>query len=152
MYDNTRRRQQTKLEEISTKNMVLCRYPHNSFSYKGEYYNFEQQPLRYKNQRLVAELHPVMDAWLADKRHLEFTEMPFVLGLFNKVLNLTNSVEDYYLLLPDCMHRAIRILELPAESMLPRELSDDLVAEFKTIHADWILMLKKRMILDLVTT
>lgn len=152
IYDNTRRREQTKLRDISTKNMVLCQFPHNSFSYKGEYYNFEQEPLRYKNQRLMAELQPLMDTWLADKKHVEFTEAPFINGLFNKVLNISNSIEDYLLLLPDCMHRSIRILELPAESMLPRELSDELVTEFKTIHADWILMLKKRMILDLVTT
>jgi hypothetical protein len=152
IYDNTRRREQTKLQAISTKNMVLCQFPHNSFSYKGEYYNFEPEPLRYKNQRLMAELQPLMDAWLADKKHVEFTEAPFINGLFNKVLNTSNSIEDYLLLLPECMHRSIRILELPAEAMLPRELSDDRVTEFKNAHADWILMLKKRMILDLVTT
>lgn len=152
MYANTARRELNKLQNISTKNMALMAHPHNSFSYKGEYYNFEQVPLRYKNQRLMVELQPAMDKWLADKKHLELTEKPFVIGFFNKVLNSTNSIDDYFALLPDWMHRAIRSLPLTPESMLPRELDDDQVAAFKVTHADWLLMLKKRMILDLVTT
>jgi hypothetical protein len=152
MYANTKRREQTKLQEISTKNMVLCRYSHNSFSYKGEYYCFESNPLRYKNQRLMADLQPVMDKWLDDKQNIEYNEMPFVNGFFNKVLNASNSVEDYRLLLPDCVHRAINLVPWGEGEIFPRELSDEKIAEFKAAHANWIMLLKKRMILDLVTT
>lgn len=153
VYAPTERRFKKQLLDIITTNCVKAGYfNHHSFSYKGEYHSFELTTPRFKTQRLVPELHPSMDAYLADKHHLEYTEKPFILGFFNRVLNASNSVLDYYELLPGCIHRPLTQLNLPAECISPRELSDEQVEAFKLAHADWIMMLKKRMVLDLVLT
>ena len=152
MYAPTERRFANKLRDIITDNCTQVGYVHQSFSYKGEFYNLELTIPRYKNQRLVPELHAGMDAYLADIQHLEYTEKPYIIGFFNKVLNASNSVLDYLELLPDCMQRPLRQLHLTPECMLPRELTDEQVEDFRLAHSDWILMLKKRMVLDLVMT
>jgi len=150
VYVPTERRFQKQLTDIITTNSAKEGFFHNSFSYKGEFYNWEFTTPRFKNQYLVPELHPSMDAYLADKKHLEYTEKPFIFGFFNRVLNASNSVLDYYELLPGCIHRPLTQLNLPAECILPREMTDEQVEAFKLAHADWIMMLKKRMVLDLV--
>jgi hypothetical protein len=152
MYASTRRRFSTRLGEIVIRNTTACKFPHLSFSYKGEYYNAEATQLRFKNQRLMPELHSVMDALLEEQKEMEYTEKPYVIGFFNKVLNTSNSVLDYYELLPSVIHRAITALNIPPEFIFPRELTDEQVVAFQTAHQDWILKLKKRMILDLVIT
>ena len=150
MYDPTERRFSLVLRNIIVANTVACKFSHESFSYKGQFYNLEATIPRYKNQRLMPELHLAMDEYLMDRTNLELFEKPYVVGLFNRMLNMTNSVYDYLELLPPSMHRPIRELNIPPEFMLPRTLADEQVEAFKTDHADWISMLKKRMVLDLV--
>lgn len=154
MYAPSERRFANKLRDIIIDNSTKAGYSHHSFSYKGQYYNLETIPLRYKNQHLLPELHARMDAYLADIKHLEYTEKPYVVGFFNKVLNASNSIEDYCRLLPECVHTAMAEYTAAdwAAHHLPRELSDDQVEAFQLAHSDWILMLKKRKVLDLVTT
>lgn len=152
MYAPTGRRSDNRLKEIIVANTTKLGFPHESFSYKGEYYSFEAVAPRYKNQRLVPELHAVMDAWLADKKQLEYTEKPYIIGFFTKLLNISNSMADYYALLPGCMHRPLTQLQVAQEFHYPRELTDEQVATFHAEHEAWILLLKKRMILDLVLT
>lgn len=150
MYLGTQRRFDKLLLSIITRNTVACKFSHNSFSYKGQFYNGEMTVPRYKNQRLMPELHTVMDEYIAEGTDIKLNEEPYVLGFFNKMLNLTSSIDDYLAILPDCMHRAIHTLNIEPQFRLPRELSDDQVAQFKQEHASWILLLKKRMVLDLV--
>lgn len=152
MYAPTERRNEKKLHNLIVENSTRAGYNHLSFSYKGEYYNMEITQLRYKTQRLVPELQSSMDEYLAEKKHIEYTEKPYIIGFFNKMLNTSNSVLDYYQLLPGCIHRPLAQLNLPPEYILPREMTDDQVEAFRLEHAKWILMLKKRMVLDLVMT
>lgn len=152
MYAATERRFANKLRDIITQNSTKAGFSHQSFSYKGTYYSFELVAPRYKNQRLMSELHASMDAYLTERTHIALTEKPYIIGFFTKMLNTSNSVLDYYALLPDCMHRPLTQLNLPPECVYPRELSDEQVATFRINHSDWILMLKKRMVLDLVMT
>jgi hypothetical protein len=152
MYAPTHRRFEAKLKELLRTNTTAARYVHESFTYKGEYYSFEFTHPRFKTNRLLPELQPSMDEYLAEKKHLEYTEVPFVVGFFNKMLNASNSVHDYLQILPESLHSAIYNLFLPAEFVLPREMTDEQVEAFKEAHKDWLLMLKKRMVLELVIT
>lgn len=151
VYTATKRRFDTKLREIITTNSVDSRFTHHSFSYRGEYYSFEVEVPRFKTQRLLPELHPSMDAWLAAKKELEYFEVPYVAGFFNKVLNASNSVLDYRAILPDWLHPTLDAMNIPEALILPREMTDEQVEQFKETNAAGLLMLKKRMVLDLVT-
>lgn len=156
IYANVNRRQDARLLEIirtnfQAANALTIQHTHESFSYKGAYYSFEQQHPRFKNQRLVPELQPVMDAFLAEKQLIAYTEMPYVFGLFTKVLNTSNSLLDYVELLPECMHLALRPFLDDPSFVLPRELTDEQVDQFKLTNHDGLMKLKKRMVLDLIT-
>lgn len=98
----------------------------------------------------MPELHPRMDELLEERRNLELNEIPYTLGFFKKVLNASESVADYYRLLPESLHVVLDRLNIPES--LPPELSDEQVNEFTTKHQDWIRMIKVRMFLDLITT
>lgn len=152
MYAPTKRRQDAKLQSIITTNTIRQKYEHESFSYKGEYYSFELKPPRFKTNRLLPELHASMDEYLAEAKHLEYNEKPYIIGFFTKMLNTSSSLLDYYELLPGCMHRPLSQLNLDPVFILPRELTDEQVETFKLAHQEWIFLLKKRMVLDLVTT
>jgi hypothetical protein len=150
MYAATNRRFDATLKSILVDNTLAGRFVHESFSYKGQYYSFELTVPRFKNQRLLPELHGRMDEYLAEKQKLEYYEQPYVFGFFTKMLNTSNSLLDYYALLPACMHPVLQGMNLHIDSVFPRELSDEQVEEFKLTHADWLMKLKMRMVLDLV--
>lgn len=150
MYAPLTRRFDATLKKILVDNTLASRYDHESFSYKGVYYSFEWTAPRFKTNRLLPELQARMDAYLQEKQEIEYTEKPYVLGFFNKVLNTSNSILDYYALLPDCMHPALTGLGYDTVTYTPRELSDEQVEQFQLEHAAWILKLKIRMVLDLV--
>lgn len=153
MYAHVNHKANVRLQEIIVANTTGSRYLHQSFSYKGAYFSFELKPPRFKNQRLLSELRPAMDAYLAEKKELEYNEIPFVLGFFNKVLNASDSMTDYLKLLPECVHRAVEpFMDIAWISWhLPSTLSDAQVEAFQLEHQDWIMLLKKRMVLDLLT-
>jgi hypothetical protein len=94
-----------------------------------------------------------MNAYLADKKEIEYTEIPYVYGFFNKVLNASNSLDDYHKLLPECVHAALMpfMTEEWKHWHLPSELTDAQVQQFHIEHHDWIMKLKQRMVLDLLT-
>lgn len=155
LYAPVNRRAAETLRSIIVSNTTAARYTHESFNYKGQYYSFERARLRFNNQRLVPELHLSMDEYLAEKQHLEYTEVPYVVGFFNKMLNASNSVEDYKLILPDYMHAAIdNDMTVQLNSVVlayPRELTDEQIAKFQLDHHDLLMKLKTRKVLDLIT-
>lgn len=152
-YAPMHRKAAIRLQGIISANTTASRYLHQSFSYKGAYHTFEIYHPRFKNQRLLPELHAEMDAYLADMQEVVYTEEPYVLGFFNKVLNASNSMEDYLLLLPECVHKAMEeYMDASwANHHYPRELSDVQVLHFQQEHRPWIVKLKTRMLLDLIT-
>lgn len=150
MYAGTSRRFEEQLRNIITANTVANKFGHYSFTYKGEYYNAETTVPRYKNQRLMPELHLAMDEYLDAVKQVEYHEKIFTGAFFTKLLNMSTSVLDYYELLPQSMHAPIKMLGIPADLVYPRQLTDEQVQAFQVAHQDWALMLKKRMILDLV--
>lgn len=124
---------------------------HNHVMYKGVYHSFELREPRFKNIRLQPELHARMDAWLAEKKHIEYFEAPYIAGLFSKILNASHSLLDYIKLLPDCMHPCLDSFMAEPAYVLPAEMDDAQVDRFKQENHDLIHKLKRRMLLDLIT-
>jgi hypothetical protein len=155
MYTALRRRNDARLKEILVANTTGAMYTHESFTYKGVYYSTEQTQPRFKTNRLLPELQPAMDAFLADKKNVEYNEQPYIFGFFRRMLNVTSSIDDYLLILPECMHSALGPQRsqawVDANGHFPREMTDEQIEAFKLDNQDWILKLKKRMILDLIT-
>lgn len=152
MYLAVNRSFKERLLAILQRNTVDCVYPHQSFSYKGVYYSFELVAPRFKTQKLLPEFHPAMDELLTEQKRIEYTEKPYIFGFFNKVLNASNSINDYYRLLPECVHDPIRtVVQVTDLISYHTELSDEQVEQFQLEHQSWILQLKSRMVLDLIT-
>ncbi len=149
-YKATEKRMYERLHEIITANTLAARYIHKSFNYRGNLYSKEAQQLRFNAQRLIPELHPEMDKWLKDVLDIDHFEKPFIVGLFTHMLNITSSVEDYLLLMPECLAPAIRNSHVTEEFLFPRQLSDEAIEAFKIQHEPWIFKLKSRMVLELI--
>jgi hypothetical protein len=92
-----------------------------------------------------------MDEYRAEEAELE-TEGLLAQGAIAGVLNATNSIEDFFLLLPDSMHWPLRTLGnlglLTTGS--PKRLSQDQLQAVKDKHAEGLLLLKKRMVLSML--
>lgn len=151
-YKATDTRLLSRLHKIIDANTLAAKYSHASFNYRGKLYSKEHQQLRFNSQRLLPELKEYMDALLKDIDEIENTEKPFITGLFTTMLNVSGSVEDYLLILPECLAPAIKSEIVKAECVYPRQLTNEQLEAFKTKHMQWILMLKNRMVLELILT
>lgn len=104
LYEPIDRHFKKRINEIIAKNSTLINSPHRSFIYRGDLYTLEttKPPVRFN--RLVPELRPLMEEYLADLKALNDYELPHVLNYFNQVLNSSDSLQDYLHVLPNHMH------------------------------------------------
>ncbi len=77
-----------RLQEIIIKNTVASMYNHNSFMYKGKWYNCDSTPRPRKNNRLLPELTLVMNDYLKDEKLIIEDEYQYVSGYIKLVLEL----------------------------------------------------------------
>lgn len=151
IYEPLEAASQKELEAIATehsnaKNQTVC-----YFDYKGERY----QLTIVKGQRclmstLLPALQPRMNAWLKNKKDVLDTEKVYILGLFRKVLNSSESIRDYKRLLPECTHSVLD--QCRAEFFdLPPALSDEFVKQFWIDNESAIVQLKTRMMYNILT-
>lgn len=151
LYQHVERRYNEGLQEIIDKNTLMGQHRHACFSYKGVTYG---EPARFVYNRLHDELKPAMDKLLADRKEIRDKEEPFIRGFFNRALNKSNSIQDYLLMFPDCLHSTLALFSTPewraSSWWLPRELSDEEIEKFKVDHEPWLEILRNRMMLDLI--
>lgn len=151
LYFHVNRRYEETLQTIIDRNTMLGSYTHASFNYKGVHYGPEQ---RFVYNRLHDDLKPAMDKLIRERQEIRIVEEPYIIGFFNRALNKTNSIQDYLLMFPDCMHPTLALFTTPewqsSSYWLPRELSDEQIAKFKEDHEPWLEKLRNRMMLDLI--
>lgn len=150
LYTPAYQRLHDRIKEVIRINGNLLRHEHPSFSYKGEFYNGTNYLPRFKNQYLDDSLKETMDTILEDRNEMEMTERPFVSSYLNRAMNSSNSMNDYVLLLPEV---CIQNLNIPAGDPVytfPSELSPEQVQQFLSDNDAWLLMLKKRLLLNLI--
>jgi len=138
-----------QLNTIILKNAALLNTTKQYFNYKGILYSLDTTPVIRKMIRLYPDLHPVMDQYLKDTRQLNNNELPYVLGFINQVLNYSNNLQDYLVLLPESVHQPIqelidtcpcRVLTADAES----------IAQLKEKNKSSIDLMKQRMMSNLL--
>ena len=138
-----------RLSELIVENTLLCGYSHKSFMYKNTLYNIDTNALPRKMNRLHVNLQGPMYDYIKDLKTLGETEVPYVIGYINQVLNSSNDVCDYLRLLPEAVHGPIQhlIATCPCKS---QKLSEEVVSVLQDKNANSINMMKKRMVTNLL--
>lgn len=98
--------------------------------------------------RLDPSLREQMEAWFKEDQALS-QEQELVMGHIRSVLNASAHVEDYRLMLPDCLHDALK----PFEDRVPEGTKRIAQEEIETVKArtfKGLLLLKQRMVLNLL--
>jgi len=139
-----------RLKTIIIKNSTLHGNGQLWLSYKGEYYHTGEEQRRPRPvNRLKPELKVLMDEYLEDLARLNDKELPYVLGFINQVLNSSNSLQDYFKIFPESMHKPIKQL-LEKCACREQRLHDEMVEDLKRKNSIPIELMKKRMVLNLL--
>lgn len=151
IYTPLETQSQKELEEIAIAHSTAKNQQITYFDYKGERYQFNF----IKGQRcllstLLAPLQPRMDVWLKHKKEVLDTEKVYVMGLFRKVLNSSESIQDYKRLLPECTHAVLNEARVTYYD-LPPTLSDEFVKQFWIENEASITQLKTRMMFNILS-
>jgi len=149
LYAPVERQFKQRLHTLIARNTVVTGASHQSFTYKGNLYVNDPQPVPRKLNRLVPQLHADMDAYLADLKRLNDTEVPYVMGFINQVLNSSNDLHDYLRLLPNSVHPPIQKL-IDSCPCRTKYLSDEQVQEMQIKNQQSIDLVKQRMVTNLL--
>ena len=150
LYQSIEQSFKKRIEDIISKNCVLCGNANQSFTYKGVVYcNPLEVPPR-KMNRLVKQLIPVMDNYLSELKHLNTYELPYVMGFISQVLNASNHLPDYLKVFPQSIHQPIEELVLTCPCRA-NKLTQSTVEELQNKNQVPINLLKQRMVLNLIT-
>lgn len=138
-----------RLDALIYRNALLMGASHKSFVYKGVTYSCDSLPPPRRLTRLHPQLKDEMDAYIQEVKHLNDTELPYVLGFINQVLNSSNDLCDYLRILPENLHDSLRKFSasFPYGS---QRLSEEAVQILQEKNKNIINLIKERMVLNLL--
>ncbi len=148
IYDPVEYRLHEKLKLIMGKNRLLNHHDMDYFSYKAKVYSLDGTLIR-SAPKLDPSLHGEMQEYLKELNELNRVEIPYVLNFINQALNASNDLWDYLKILPECLHKPIQEL-IDAHDCRTERLTAEEVEAFKERNSDSILMVKKRLMLNLL--
>jgi hypothetical protein len=139
-----------RLKSIIIKNSLALGNSQQWVCFKGAYYSYSHTGLRpVPMNRLRADLYPLMKDYLAEVEEVNNTEMPYVLGFVNQVLNSSDSIQDYLRMFPPSTHKPIKdIIDKCVCSNEHLKQSDINKIQKKNLVP--IELMKKRMVLNLL--
>ena len=138
-----------RIDTLIVRNTTILGAGHKSFTYKGAFYECDTTHPPRKMNRLVPQLIPDMEDYLADLKQLNENELPFVLGFINQVLNASNDLHDYLRLLPQSVHQPIEKL-IATYPCRAKQLTDEDVDNIQTKNHQSIALMKERMVANLL--
>lgn len=149
LYAPIQKQFKVRLDTIIIKNTVLLGASHSSFMYKGVLYSIDNSRPPRKMNRLLPQLQPVMDEYLKELTVLNETELPFVIGFINHVLNSSNDLHDYLRVFPSAVHRPIEAIinSCPCRT---KKLTDFDVECIQKKNQASIDLMKSRMVMNLI--
>ena len=148
IYDPVEYRLHEKLKLIMGKNRLLNHHDMDYFSYKAKVYSLDGTLIR-SAPKLDPSLYGEMQEYLKELNELNRVEIPYVLNFINQALNASNDLRDYLKILPECLHKPIQEL-IDAHECRTERLTAEEVGAFKERNAQSILMVKKRLMLNVV--
>lgn len=148
IYGPVEYRLHEKLKLIMAKNRLLNHHDMDYFSYKAKVYSLDGTLIR-SAPKLDPSLHGEMQEYLKELNELNRVEIPYVLNFINQALNASNDLRDYLKILPECLHKPIQEL-IDAHECYTERLTAEEVEAFKERNTQSILMVKKRLMLNLL--
>lgn len=134
-----------QITSIAQRNQEAKKSPLLTFTFAGEVFKFESQPIRFP-QTLAKFLYPEMHELMAKRRKILDEEGAYINAALTAAVSRCESATHLYQLLPDLLHPRMKEIgireELDPENFQP--LSDEQVTEFKTKHAHNLDMLFQR--------
>lgn len=149
LYEPVTRQFKSRIDTLIVRNTMIAGNTHKHFVYKGVLYNGESSPPPLKRNRLIPQLRVPMDEYLADLNQLNNTELPFVLGFINQVLNSSGDLADYMRVLPESVHQPLQQL-LATCPCRATHLSEDMVESLKLKNDEPIKLMKARLMTNLL--
>lgn len=149
LYGPIEARFDQRLLQLIGKNTELGKYVHRSFTYKEKSYIWDEPPLPIPMNRLVPALKGEMDSYLVERKETMDIEAAYTVGYITKVLNYSNSVEDYKRLLPECLHKRLNYIDIGG-LWLPATISMEDAEAFKNQHSSTLDLIAQRMALNLL--
>lgn len=151
LYDPVIRKFKKELDEIVVANTRAVGSASFSFVYRNEMYvksDFTGRP-PLKANRLVAALQERMDKYLHDLGEVNNTELPYVMGFVNQVLNSSNDMEDYLLVFPSVLHPPLKdmIDTCPCHNS---KLAHETAEEMRERNQHSIELIKRRLAYNLL--
>jgi hypothetical protein len=149
LYEPVEKQFKHRLDTLIHRNTLISGVSHHSFTYKGNLYNNDTAPVPRKLTRLVPQLVPDMEAYLADLKQLNDREIPYVVGFINQVLNASNDLHDYLRVFPQSLHQPIQKL-IDSCPCRTKRLTDEEVQEMQMRNQQYIDLVKQRMVTNLL--
>ena len=150
LYGPVKNQYRSRLATIIDRNCILIGNAYKSFIYKGTTYKAnENDVLPRQSNRLREQLHPEMDLYIEELNQLNDYELPYVLGYINNMLNSSTSLQDYFKVLPESMHKPIQDL-VPTCGCRAQHLSDKAINDMRIRNTKSIELMKQRMVLNLL--
>lgn len=149
LYTPAEKQFRTRLDTLIVQNTLITGFSHKSFNYKGVLYSCDTTPAPRKWNKLSPQLKDQMDEYLQEVDELNRKELPYVLGYINQVLNSSSNFGDYLKLFPECLHPPLKKLidSCPCHTAV---LEPRRIAELTKQHQDSIILIKKRMVINLL--
>lgn len=138
-----------RIEQIIVDNTKLGGFTHKHFIYKGVVYNADVTNPPLRKNRLVNALKGEMDQYLKEKDELNTTELPYVLGFINQVLNSSNNFSDYLQVLPESIHEPLLRLQATCPCRASY-LNPETIAALQAKNHNSIKLIKQRLVLNLL--
>ena len=149
LYLPVQRQFKGRIDTLITRNTVMGGYSHKHFVYKGVLYSAEATPPALKKNRLVPTLRTDMEEYLRDLHELNNTELPYVIGFINQILNASNDLTDYLRVLPESVHYPLNQLMATCPCRAT-SLNDEKVDAIKAKNKSSIDLMKQRLARNLL--
>lgn len=149
LYTPVMRHYQERLDGIIIKNALALKSGSKHFVYRGELYCSDGEHVPVLKQRLLPSLYSTMDEYLTDVDQLNSSELPYVMGFINQVLNSSNSFQDYLKVLPDSVHGPLSnmIASCPCRG---HKLDENTIQKLKMNNQMPIDLMKQRLLINLL--
>lgn len=150
LYAPVERKLHTRIKGIIIANSRTLSSSQTGFMYRNEWYSLEpDKPAPRRKDRLVNALKPQMDEYLKEIKQLNNTEIPYVLGFINTVLNSSDDMNDYLQVFPTPLHTPLKEM-IDTCPYLTTKLQPETVAEMQARNQVSIEMIKSRLVTNLL--
>jgi len=149
LYDPVQAAFQKRLDTLIRQNSRLLGNDQAYLDFMGEVYRTSTATVPEPRQinRCHKDIKPLMREYVADLDKLNSQEVPYVVGYINKVLNSSESLQDYFQLLPESVHAPLKKLSCPCSE---NRLKPDQINRIQQNNQPALAMMKMRLVENLL--